>query len=243
METAADIESQIPQLWENYKLSSADGISLTFLFVWFIGDLTNLVGSVWARLVPTVIALAIYFCIADSILILQCLYYKFKNDRKTGKTSELGQHGLSPDDPTQPLIRKRTNSSDNIGLPGSRRRSSATGGQSGSFSSSRLPIILEEPNNLRVWLTNILAIVAVCVLGSSGWFVAWKAGAWQPLVEDDTGEVFHAIGAEILGYISAVAYLGYVCGILVLSIIILIKYSARIPQIRKNYREKSCEGK
>ena len=42
---------QVPQLWENYRLQSAEGISLTFLFVWFIGDLTNLVGSVWAQLV------------------------------------------------------------------------------------------------------------------------------------------------------------------------------------------------
>lgn len=182
---------------------------MTFLFVWSIGDLTNLIGSVWARLVPTVIALAIYFSIADAALIIQCLYYKSINNHLTKEISGLGQNGLS-DDPTQPLIRKSSNSSDNIGLPGSRRRSSATTHQSVSLSSSRLPIILEEPSNLKVWVTNILAIVAVCVLGTSGWLVAWKTGAWQPLIEDDAGEIPRAIGAEILGYVSAVAYLGYV---------------------------------
>jgi hypothetical protein len=34
-----------------------------------------------------------------------------------------------------------------------------------------------------------------------------------------------AVGASVLGYFSAVCYLG-----------------ARIPQILKNYRDKSCEG-
>lgn len=35
---------QIPQLIENYQNDSADGISLVFLFVWLLGDLTNLAG-------------------------------------------------------------------------------------------------------------------------------------------------------------------------------------------------------
>ncbi len=41
---------QVPQLIENYKSGSADGISLAFLTVWFIGDLANFFGAVWARL-------------------------------------------------------------------------------------------------------------------------------------------------------------------------------------------------
>lgn len=52
---------------ENYKSGSADGISLTFLAIWFIGDVTNLAGALWAGLVPTVIALAMYFCVADLV--------------------------------------------------------------------------------------------------------------------------------------------------------------------------------
>jgi uncharacterized protein with PQ loop repeat len=41
---------QVPQLVENYRAGSADGISLAFLVVWFIGDLANFFGAVWARL-------------------------------------------------------------------------------------------------------------------------------------------------------------------------------------------------
>ena len=72
----------MPQLVENYKQGSAEGISLAFLVVWFMGDITNLAGAIWAGLVPTVIALAIYFCFADLILISQCLYYNILNARK-----------------------------------------------------------------------------------------------------------------------------------------------------------------
>ena len=57
----------LPQLVENYQQGSADGISLTFLFIWFVGDVTNLAGALWARLVPTVVALAVYFCFADAV--------------------------------------------------------------------------------------------------------------------------------------------------------------------------------
>jgi hypothetical protein len=36
---------KLPQLVENYKQGSAEGISLLFLAVWFIGDLANLFGK------------------------------------------------------------------------------------------------------------------------------------------------------------------------------------------------------
>jgi solute carrier family 66 (lysosomal lysine-arginine transporter), member 1 len=35
----------VPQLVENYKQGSADGISLAFLTVWFIGDICNFLGG------------------------------------------------------------------------------------------------------------------------------------------------------------------------------------------------------
>jgi PQ loop repeat len=37
--------SQVPQLILNYKTGSADGISLAFLLVWLVGDITNLSGK------------------------------------------------------------------------------------------------------------------------------------------------------------------------------------------------------
>ncbi|MCJ1476674.1 hypothetical protein MMC13_005342 [Lambiella insularis] len=212
----------VPQLLENYREGSAEGISLAFLVVWFIGDLANFFGAVWAGLVPTVIALAVYFCFADAVLITQCLYYNFVNARKAANQKSAGSEAAQ-NDPEQPLLRR---SSDNIGLPGSRRRSSAsTFKRRASGLRSPLPTIPEVESSSKAWLKKTVCIILVCSAGALGWFIALKVGAWRPTSTDDDANEHPAIGAEILGYLSAIAYLG-----------------ARIPQIVKNHRERSCEG-
>ncbi|KAL5120534.1 hypothetical protein ACEQ8H_001552 [Pleosporales sp. CAS-2024a] len=204
----------VPQLVENYKQGSADGISLAFLTVWFVGDVTNLVGAVWAGLVPTVIALAIYFCFADLILISQCVYYNLKNSRRARKTST-----PSTDTVDAPLLGRRDSS--NIGLPGSHRRDSQP---SRRRRASSLPIIADAGAGGGESIKNAMGVVGVCLVGAAGWAIAWKTGVWEPQpANEDAGEI--ALGAQILGYASALCYLG-----------------ARIPQIIKNQREKSCEG-
>lgn len=75
----------LPQLIENYRNQSAEAISLAFVLVWFLGDLCNLIGALWAGLVPVVIAIAVYFCISDGLLIAQCLYYGIRNKRREGQ--------------------------------------------------------------------------------------------------------------------------------------------------------------
>lgn len=41
---------QIPQLLANYKANNADGLSMSFLAVWLLGDISNLVGACRRRL-------------------------------------------------------------------------------------------------------------------------------------------------------------------------------------------------
>ncbi|TVY54986.1 putative vacuolar amino acid transporter [Lachnellula suecica] len=211
----------VPQLILNYKTGRADGISLAFLTVWLIGDITNLSGAVWADLVPTVIALAIYFCFADVVLISQCVYYNHINSRRRHDSV------ISVGSEQEPLLTRRR-SSDTLGLPGShRRRSSARSGT--SQRSDSLAKILEEDDSEsgNSWVRNSLSILGVMLVGTAGWAVAWQAGVWRPSPVGDVPSVANetAFGAKILGYTSAVCYLG-----------------ARIPQIVKNYRDKSCEG-
>ncbi|KAJ3473871.1 hypothetical protein NLG97_g10092 [Lecanicillium saksenae] len=73
-------------------------------------------------------------------------------------------------------------------------------------------------------------MVAVYVIGFLGWFISYKAGAWKgsdpapPSDPDEQRTTLEFVGL-ILGYASAFFYL-----------------AARVPQIVKNYREKSCEG-
>ncbi|CAL3972981.1 unnamed protein product [Diplocarpon coronariae] len=216
----------LPQLYLNYKTGSADGISMGFLTVWLIGDITNLAGALWAGLVPTVIALAIYFCFADVVLIMQCLYYNHVNSTSAAPLLAAATSDTEHENENEnrPLLARRR-STDTIGLPGSqRRRSSALSPGRNSLSK-----ILEEEDDagMQAWLKNSLSIVGVVIAGTAGWAVAWQSGVWQPTpaLGDVTGPESTALGAKILGYTSAVCYLG-----------------ARIPQILKNYSEKSCEG-
>ncbi|KAF2206567.1 hypothetical protein CERZMDRAFT_52876 [Cercospora zeae-maydis SCOH1-5] len=218
---AAWIFLLVPQLAENYTNGHADGVSLTFLFIWFFGDITNFAGAIWAGLVPTVIALAVYFCFLDLILISQCLYYLGVKKRRAA--AEAG--GRSP---TSRRRRFTDVTDENLGMPGSRRASSAMQRQRTNTSDhiDSLSKILEEPKTAKTWLKNALSIVLILAAGTAGWAIAWRAGVWQPTPVGEEGSDAHTpIGAEILGYISAVAYLG-----------------ARIPQIIKNQRERSCEG-
>jgi len=75
----------LPQLLENYHNQSAEAISLGFVIIWFLGDVANLVGAVWASLVPSIIIIGIWFCISDGLLITQCLYYGIRNKRREGR--------------------------------------------------------------------------------------------------------------------------------------------------------------
>ncbi|KAF2673369.1 PQ-loop-domain-containing protein [Microthyrium microscopicum] len=240
---AAWIFLLVPQLIENYRLQSADGISLVFLSVWFLGDITNLLGASWAHLVPTVIALAVYFCFADCILIMQCVYYNRLNAVKRRKSS--ATLPVPTNSEHEPLLSRQSSmnsqhSASNLGLPGShqRRRSStasSTVSRRRSLSATALGQIVEEEGDSRGWLKNSLSVIMVCVAGAAGWALAWRAGVWKPVKSGhagspgqgrgDMGDLPVALGAQVLGYASAVCYLG-----------------ARIPQIVKNQREKSCEG-
>jgi uncharacterized protein with PQ loop repeat len=197
---------QVPQLVENYRSQSADGISLAFLAVWFVGDLANLVGAVWAGLVPTVIALAVYFCFADAVLISQCVYYNLVNARKERRQDPC-VFEPAVDDPSQPLLRR--GSSDSMGLPGSRRRSSASYRGRASGVQDALPSIKEGESTSREWLTNTASIISVCVVGAAGWAIAWRLGVWKATPSNNgPSDANAAIGAAVLGYMSAVCYLG-----------------------------------
>lgn len=49
-----------PQLYENYTLQSGEGLSVLFVVIWILGDLSNLAGAILAGLLPTVIILGLY---------------------------------------------------------------------------------------------------------------------------------------------------------------------------------------
>ncbi|KAF8437785.1 PQ loop repeat-domain-containing protein [Terfezia claveryi] len=70
-----------PQIIVNFRRGSADGLSLTFLVIWLLGDVFNVLGAVLQGVLPTMVILAIYYTLADIVLLGQCLYYKCKAAR------------------------------------------------------------------------------------------------------------------------------------------------------------------
>ena len=211
--------------------------------IWALGDLFNLVGAVLANLVPTVIALAVYFTFSDTILIGQCLYYnhwvnaskEVEAETLTGapgqprarrrRVSDQAVADDNVEEEDQPLLsRQESNRSySSIGLPGShvqRRKSVASSLHDAVPGSTR--------SMFQATLLNTGCVIGVCAVGAFGWFLAYASGAWTPVPSGDSSkddESQAKFGAELLGYLSAVLYLG-----------------ARIPQIIKNWKEKSCEG-
>lgn len=150
------------------------------------------------------IALAVYFVIADAVLITQCLYYNYVNSRKGLPASSLQGH---TDDPSQPLLVRRPS---DIGLPGSRRRSSVSQKRrDSSLTPPTLPTIPEGRKSVGASASNALSVLAVCTAGAAGWYAAWRAGLWKPTLEDGMSDsAGRNLGAEALGYISAILYLG-----------------------------------
>ncbi|OAQ29637.1 hypothetical protein K457DRAFT_111853 [Linnemannia elongata AG-77] len=76
------LNAQIPQIIENFKLSSAASLSLPFLINWLLGDISNLIGCILTKQLPFQLYLAIYFCIADIILFTQWIYYSHQEKRR-----------------------------------------------------------------------------------------------------------------------------------------------------------------
>lgn len=67
-----------------------------------------------------------------------------------------------------------------------------------------------EGSSGNAWARNSLSVLAVIAAGTAGWALAWQSGVWTPTPEgNELGAKTSApIGAEILGYFSAVCYLG-----------------------------------
>ncbi|KAI0458409.1 PQ loop repeat-domain-containing protein [Xylaria acuta] len=210
----------IPQLITNFKAKSAEGLSMGFLAIWLFGDVTNLSGALVTGLAPTATALAGYFCISDLILITQCIYYNVRNARSARRRRRSSANTEASED--RPLLRRISTSS-----PSSHIQYSTHHEQSNPDAIKRVVTSEDEPTNSSSWLNNTLAILAIYLVGAAGWFISYRVGAWDKPDNADVPDPNSPTGISgmVLGYASALCYL-----------------CARIPQIVKNYRQKSCEG-
>ncbi|BFZ58035.1 hypothetical protein PYCC9005_005093 [Savitreella phatthalungensis] len=75
MSLACWLQAQIPQVLLNIQRGSAEGISASFLLIWLVGDIANLVGCIMTEQLPFQTLLALYYCFVDSCLVVQYVWY------------------------------------------------------------------------------------------------------------------------------------------------------------------------
>ncbi|KAG7194062.1 uncharacterized protein KQ657_005265 [Scheffersomyces spartinae] len=201
-----------PQIYENFRRKSSEGLSLSFVILWLVGDLFNVLGSVIQGVLPTMIILAIYYTFADIILLWQCLFYG-------NGSKETDLIHLSPANPFD---------GDVLETVLSRGREEDNQSESSSDSES---LSYTKPASKYEWLVNAMfkTLVVLSVIGAGllGWYISYlntqKHKKKHPL-EPKPELVFDPL-AQLFGWICAILYLG-----------------SRIPQIVLNYERKSCEG-
>lgn len=219
-----------PQLYQNFTRKSAEGLSMLFVILWLLGDVFNVIGAIMQGVLPTMVVLAIYYTLADIVLLWQCFHY--------GTHSKVDPIHLSPANPltneSEPLLETivegsghhhhhhhhndyqqnhHQNEEEEEGfndINGSSLESSA--------SSSKL-----KKTEQSDWGYNLLMVFLVLLAGIGGWYFGGRHDNHKskPI---DSDFVFNPL-AQAFGWLCAILYLG-----------------SRIPQILLNFERKSCEG-
>lgn len=232
----------VPQLVEQWRLKTVEGISPVFLLFWATGDIFNLVGAVWAGLLPEVILIALWFMLGDLVTFafyfyISIVYDKKREARKASKTIVvddesllLGEHaihyehevqaseyGATPGVSGPPPDHPQSENPHHHHHHHKRRRSST------------LEDIVYEPENHSVFVRYILPLTLVISAGVFGSILSPNsqstAANMQSAASTLSSSTSNTAIPQILGYCSAVLYL-----------------AARIPQIYHNYKKKSTTG-
>ncbi|OBT68797.1 hypothetical protein VE03_02122 [Pseudogymnoascus sp. 23342-1-I1] len=212
-----------PQILENFRRASAESLSLEFIVIWSLGDLFNVFGGILQGVLPTMLILAVYYVLADVVLIYQCLYYR-------GVASQ-------EDSPTPPSSRQPQAEPNGHRPPGPSRRSSAV---DPTHLSPATPLAeLTKPRRrstpLQAALLNLLAVVMVAGAGVFGWWVSTGSQRGPqnhdhghgpaPPPHREKGELPLDPLGQAFGYGCMVMYLG-----------------SRVPQLILNWRRQSTDG-
>lgn len=244
----------LPQLIEQWRLKSSEGIAIGFLSIWVLGDITNLAGAIWGGLRAEVVLLALWYCFADSLIMASYFYYKNYNKRYSDSHhhhhhdhDHEHRHGHHHHDHAE----EETIEDDNTTANGDtrplldRRESSAPG-----YSYSPETETEESPANRkhrhshhnhhrRKRRDSLSSIVAEASAHTSLWqqvgfpilfviaagILGYIFSSQEDPQDAPPEDDSTSLGPQILGYISAILYL-----------------TARIPQIIQNHRRRSVEG-
>ncbi|KAL5440959.1 hypothetical protein PMIN07_006837 [Paraphaeosphaeria minitans] len=67
--------AQLPQIYKNYRFKSTSGLSIFFLTEWLLGDVSNLLGSLFTQQATWQVIIASYYVFVDCALCGQWIWY------------------------------------------------------------------------------------------------------------------------------------------------------------------------
>ncbi|KID89313.1 PQ loop repeat protein [Metarhizium guizhouense ARSEF 977] len=209
-----------PQLIANWRSSSAEALSVQFIIVWLIGDVFNIAGAVLQGVLPTMIILAVYYTLADIVLLGQCFYYRGFTWRD------------EPATPTpKPSPQFNGNATERTALLGDYEHRERRGSDWTGLSLTVPHISHAEPpppppSALQTLIWNMSIVLMVCAAGVLGWWLGDSATSTdkEPKAGGEDAIEFNLLG-QVFGYLCAVFYI-----------------ASRVPQLILNYRRKTTEG-
>ncbi|KAK1238713.1 hypothetical protein MKX07_004289 [Trichoderma sp. CBMAI-0711] len=215
-----------PQIIQNFQRSSADALSVQFIIVWLLGDVFNILGAVLQGVLPTMIILAIYYTIADIVLLGQLFYYRGFTWRDEPTPTPPKTNGNAP--ATASASAHADEHTSLLNRPDHHGRR----GSDWSGFSPAVPHLLEPPATpqppptaFQTVMWNSVVIFMVCGAGVAGWFLGERASTGErPPSNGDNSLEFNTLG-QVFGYICAVLYI-----------------ASRMPQLILNWRRKTTEG-
>ena len=208
-----------PQIIQNFQRSSADALSIQFIIVWLVGDIFNILGAILQGVLPTMIILAIYYTLADIVLLAQCFYYR-------GFTWSDAPAQPKP----QPQAHREPNERTDL-LAGMRDREERRGSEWSALSPAvpHFPENAPPPPPPSAWhavLWNSTAVLMVVAAGILGWFLGQRATSGKEGRKHHEGDTLELnFLGQFFGYLCAVAYI-----------------ASRLPQLILNWRRKTTDG-
>ncbi|KAJ1971292.1 PQ loop repeat-containing protein 2 [Dimargaris xerosporica] len=208
-----------PQIYLNWRNSSADSLSPGFIAIWLSGDVCNLVGCLLTNQLFFQKFLGVYFCSFDAVLLLQIFYYSWWQPWSQQRRRQRWSAGHSSllaatPDPSSPLLPT------NDHAPADATYTSLT-----TYDPSLGLLVGQGPGSRRGFSFRTGAVWGSVALLAGG--LAWW-GWWQGLGRlalTSLGEQPPPLVGRVIAWTCTALYI-----------------TSRLPQIWKNYRRQSVQG-
>lgn len=231
---------------------------MVFIVIWLAGDFFNIIGAVLQGVLPTMIILAVYYTLADIVLLLQCFWYKgftLRDDYKKPEEEDYDTDSATTTPSEQsPLLSAQRHPSTYTNGTGNgheitrprisdidRRHSSHSQGSfrerylsiDGTHLSPVTPLQAQttpaRPQPAQSTVQTVFFNLGTIILVIAAGIFGWWLSASRAPPPDHNDTVDSPLQFNLWGQIS-----GYVCAALYLG--------SRVPQLLLNYRRKSTEG-